>query len=133
MGSRRVTTYVERGEEYRVVVQADAEGRANERDLTNVYVRSRSDALVPLSNLVSFRDAADARELGRYNKMRAITLTGSLASGYTLGEALDFLENEAAGRPEVTAVGYRGESQSYKETGGRSEEHTSEPQSLMRI
>ena len=45
--------------------------------------------LVPLSNLVSFRDAADARELGRYNKMRAITLTGSLASGYTLGEALD--------------------------------------------
>src|SRR3546814_9006517 len=101
MGSRRVTTYVERGEEYRVVVQADAEGRANERDLTNVYVRSRSDALVPLSNLVSFRDAADARELGRYNKMRAITLTGSLASGYTLGE--------------------------------RSEEHTSELQSLMRI
>src|SRR3546814_11888580 len=50
--------------------------------------------------------------------MRAITLTGSLASGYTLWEALDFLENEAAGRPEVTAVGYRGESQSYKETGG---------------
>lgn len=118
MGSRRVTTYVERGEEYRVVIQADAEARANERDLTNVYVRSRSDALVPLANLVSFRDAADARELGRYNKMRAITLTGSLASGYTLGEALEFLENEAAGSPEVTAVGYRGESQSYKETGG---------------
>lgn len=118
MGSRRVTTYVDRGEEYRVVLQADAAGRANERDLTNIYVKSRSGALVPLSNLVTFRESADAKQLGRFNKMRAITLTGSLAPGYTLGEALSFLEAEAGRIPEITAVGYRGESQSYKETGG---------------
>src|SRR3546814_14920621 len=107
MVARVVTTYVERGEEYRVVVQADAEGRANERDLTNVYVRSRSDTLVPLSNLVSFRDAADARALGRYNKMRAITLTGSLASGSTLCQAPDFLQTDAAGPPEGDGGGRR--------------------------
>ncbi len=117
MGSRRVTTYVDRGEEYRVIVQADAAGRANERDLSNVYVRSRTGTLVPLSNLVTFQDSADARQLGRYNKMRAITFTGSLKPGYTLGQALTFLETEAAKLPAVTAVGYRGESQSYKETG----------------
>src|SRR3546814_567630 len=118
MGSRRVTTYIDRGEEYRAIVQADAAGRANERGLANVYVRSRTGALVPLSSLVSFKDSADARELGRYNKMRAITLTGSLSPDYTLGEALAFLEAEAARIPAITAVGYRGESLSYKETGG---------------
>jgi multidrug efflux pump len=45
-------------------------------------------------------------------------LSAGLAPGYTLGEALTFLEREAAGAPEVTAVGYRGESQAFREAGG---------------
>jgi len=117
MGSRRVTTYIDRGEEYRVIAQADPAGRANERDLSGVYVRARSGELVPLANLVTMRESADARELGRYNKMRAITLTGGLAPGYSMGQALKFLEDLAAQSPEVAAVGYRGESQAFKETG----------------
>jgi multidrug efflux pump len=81
-------------------------------------VRSRSGALIPLSNLVSLRETAGARDLGRYNKLRAITLSGGLAPGYSLGEALGFLEEQAAASSEVTAVGYRGESQAFKEAGG---------------
>jgi multidrug efflux pump len=118
MGSRRVSTYVDRGQEYRVIVQAEPEGRALERDLGNVHVRAMSGQLVPLSNLVTMRQRADARELGRFNKMRAITLTGGLAPGYSLGQALAFLEAEAIAAPEVSAVGYRGESQAFKESGG---------------
>ena len=117
MGSRRVSTYVERGEEYRVIVQAEAAGRSVERDLQQVYVRSASNQLVPLANLVRTRQGADARELGRYNKARAITLQGALAPGYSLGQALAFLEAQARGAPEISAIGYRGESQAYKETG----------------
>ena len=116
MGSRRVSTYVEDGEEYRVIVQADAAGRDTEARLDSVYVRSRSGTLVPLGNLVHTRDSASARELGRFNKMRAITLQGGLAPGYSLGSALAFLEAEAAKSPEVLAIGYRGESQSLKQT-----------------
>ncbi|PTQ11509.1 multidrug transporter AcrB [Sphingomonas oleivorans] len=118
MGSRRVSTYVDRGEEYRVVLQAEEEGRLDEKALSSVYVRSMSGALVPLSNLVRTREGAGAKELGRFNKLRAITLTGGLAPGYSLGEALSFLEEQAAAAPEVTAVGYRGESQAFKEAGG---------------
>lgn len=118
MGSRRVSTYVDRGEEYRVIVQAEPSGRKVEEDLGRVHVRSQSGQLVPLANLVSVRESADARELGRYNKMRAITLSGGLAPGYSLGQALTFLEQQAAVAPEVTAVGYRGESQAFKESGG---------------
>ncbi|PZN94006.1 MAG: multidrug transporter AcrB [Alphaproteobacteria bacterium] len=116
MGSRRVSTYVENGEEYRVIVQADAAERDTEGRLDAVYVRSRSGALVPLGNVVHTRDSASARELGRFNKMRAITLQGGLAPGYPLGTALAFLEAEAAKSPEVLAIGYRGESQSLKQT-----------------
>jgi multidrug efflux pump len=118
LGSRRVSTYVDRGEEYRVVVQAEAGARATEANLAAIHVRSRTGTLVPLSNLVTVREAAGARDLGRYNKLRAITLSGGIAPGYSLGEALAFLEEQAAASPEVTAVGYRGESQSFKEAGG---------------
>ncbi|MBU3078521.1 efflux RND transporter permease subunit [Sphingomonas quercus] len=117
MGSRRVSTYVENGEEYRVMVQAEAEGRDNTTRLGSVYVRSRTGALVPLANLVRTREAASARELGRFNKMRAITLQGGLAPGYPLGRALAFLEDQARQSPEVVAVGYRGESQALRQTG----------------
>ena len=118
MGSRRATTFVDRGEEYYVVLQAEAADRISPQDLTNVYVRSSTTGqLVALSNLVNLRNFADAGSLGRYNKLRSITITGSLAPGYSLGEALTWLETQAAEIPEITQVGYKGESLSYKQTG----------------
>ena len=118
LGSSRVSTYLDRGEEYRVVVQAEAANRSSSTDLAAIYVRSRSGALVPLSNLVTTRDTAGARDLGRFDKLRAITLSGGLAEGYSLGEALTFLEEQAAASPEVTAIGYGGESKAFRESGG---------------
>ena len=118
LGSRRVSTYVDRGEEYRVIVQAEESARATQSNLASIHVRSRTGTLVPLSNLVTVRESAGARDLGRYNKLRAITLSAGLAPGYSLGEALEFLEAEAAASPEVLAIGYRGESQAFRETGG---------------
>ncbi|MCW3837027.1 efflux RND transporter permease subunit [Sphingomonas canadensis] len=118
LGSRRVSTYVDRGEEYRVIVQAEEADRANLSNLASIYVRARDGGLVPLSNLVNVRQQAGPRDLGRFNKLRAITLSGGLAPGYSLGEALAFLQDQARQSPEVLAVGYRGESQAYIETGG---------------
>jgi len=118
LGSRRVSTYVDRGEEYRVIVQADAEDRASPENLAAIQVRARDGSLVSLANLVRYSETAGAKDLGRFNKLRAITLSGGLAPGYTMGEALSFLEQEASQSPEILAIGYRGESQAYKETGG---------------
>jgi multidrug efflux pump len=118
LGSRRVSTYVRDGEEYRVIVQAGAADRNSEARLDSIYVRARSGALVPLSSLVRLQDSATARELGRINKLRSITLQGSVAPGYTLGAALGFLEAQARSSPEVLAIGYRGESLAFKQTGG---------------
>lgn len=117
MGSRRASTYQQNAREYYVIVQAEDAGRMDETKLASVYVRARSGELVPLSNLVKTREAVAARELGRYNKMRAITLTAGLAPGYSLGRALTWLEDQARTSPEVLNIGYRGESQSFKQTG----------------
>ena len=118
LGSRRVTTYVDRGKEYRVLVQAADSERQTLADLERIQVRTRSGELVPLSAVVTIREVAGPRQLNRYNKLRAITLTAALAPGYSLGEALTYLEGLARQSPEVLAIGYRGESQSLRETGG---------------
>jgi multidrug efflux pump len=117
MGSRRISTFIDRGEEYDVVLQADRSSRETMVDLTNSYIRSdRTGQLIPLSNIATVREVADAGSLGRYNKLRSITLNGGVAPGYSLGEALNFLESEAAKHPEIAAIGYRGESRDFRES-----------------
>lgn len=119
LGSRLVTTFMINGEERDVIVEGVREDHESKLDMTNIYVRSASNALVPLASLVSIEEFADANTLNRYNRLRSITLSGSLADGYSLGEALDWLENK--GReilPPHASFDYKGESLLYKDSGG---------------
>lgn len=121
MSEQRITTYVEDGEEYDVIVQAQADQRASAQDLQNIYVRSdTSQRLIPLSNLITTRETSGAGTLNRYNRLRAVTLSANLAPGYALGDALTFLEDATAEvLPESAQIDYKGESLEYKEaTGG---------------
>ncbi|MEQ8195008.1 MAG: efflux RND transporter permease subunit, partial [Rhodospirillales bacterium] len=119
-GSRRVTTFIDRGQEYDVVLQGKDEDRRSPNDLTNVYVRSaRTGELIPLSNLVTLAERAAPGTLNRYNRLRAITIEANLAPGYTLGEALDFLEGVIVKElPQIAAINYKGESREFKESSG---------------
>jgi multidrug efflux pump len=120
MSEQQVTTYVVDGEEYDVVLQAKQEQRATYDDLRNIFVRSeRSNELVPLANLVKIEDLAGPSTLNRQNRMRAVTITANLTPGYTLGEALDYLENLVHKElPSTAQIDYKGESLDYKEASG---------------
>ncbi len=120
MSEQQVTTYVVDGEEYDVVLQAKQEQRATYDDLRNIFVRSeRSNELVPLANLVKIEDMAGPSTLNRQNRMRAITISANLAPGYSLGEALDYLENLVHKElPSTAQIDYKGESLDYKEASG---------------
>jgi multidrug efflux pump len=118
LGSSRITTFVREGQEYDVVLQAAADERAIPTDLTNLYVRSRSGALVPLASVVRLQERAEAGSLGRFNRLRAITLSAGLAPGYTLGEAIDWVRS--TGRAELPATAqldFSGQSREYLQSG----------------
>jgi multidrug efflux pump len=119
LGSRFVTTYVDRGEEYNVVLQGLPRDRATPSDLENIYVRSeRSGQLIPLANLVQLEEVAGPRELKRFNQLRAVTLTGSLAPGYSLGEAVRYMEDLVASElPEDAKIDFDGEAREFKQSG----------------
>ncbi|PZQ10692.1 MAG: multidrug transporter AcrB [Rhodanobacter denitrificans] len=120
MGSRRVTTYVQDGEEYEVMLQARRDDRAAPADLDNLYVRSqRSGELIPLANLVTLSELAEPGQFNRFNRLRAITLSAGLAPGATLGEALTWIEQVAAEElPPTALIDYKGDSREYRKAGG---------------
>lgn len=119
MGSRIVTTYLDRGEEYNVILQAKDTDRATTSDLTNIYVRSATTRqLVPLSSLVTVEETAGPTELKRFDRLRSITLSANLTPGYSLGEALDYMENLIRTElPSHVVISYDGESREFKRSG----------------
>jgi len=118
LGSRIVTTYVDRGREYNVILQAADEARETITDLTNIRVRStRGDALIPLSNVVHIEETAGAVQLPRFNRLRAVEVRADLAPGYTMGEAIAWFQETAARElPEATVM-WDGESGEYMRAG----------------
>ncbi len=119
LGQRRVTTFVDRGEEYDVIVEGDEKQFQSPSDIDNLYVRSRTtDKLIPLANLLNIGENATSSRLNRYNRLRSITVTANLADGYALGDALDFLVDVTKNKlPEHVQVDYKGESLLLKESG----------------
>lgn len=119
LGSRQVTTYIDNGEEYDVLVESEKNLKRSPMDITNLYVRSeRTQQLIPLSNLVTLEEFSDAATLRRYNRLRSITLEANLAPGYSLGTALDYMDNLVKEElPSGVVVDYKGDSQDLKESG----------------
>jgi multidrug efflux pump len=119
MGSRQVTTFVDNGEEYDVLMQADRSRRTSPEDLANTYVRGGAGELIPLSNLVTLSEVAEPGSFNRFNRLRAITLSASLAPGYTLGEAMTWAQEVAQEElPDYAQVDWKGESREYLKAGG---------------
>ncbi|MET0008293.1 MAG: efflux RND transporter permease subunit [Candidatus Thiodiazotropha sp. 6PLUC9] len=120
LGSRRVTTYIEEGEEYDVILEGDRKDQQTPSDLSHLYVRSANDGeLVQLSNLVSLQEVADSIKLNRYNRVRAITIEANLKDGLALGDALGYLEDLVSEHlPAHAVIDYKGQSRDYKGAGG---------------
>jgi multidrug efflux pump len=120
LGSRRVTTYIDAGEEYEVILEGERNTQRTPASLENIYVRSeRSARLIPLSNLVRLEETADSISLNRYNRVRAVTLEADLDEGLALGDALSYLEGLAREHlPAGAVIDYKGQSQDYKYAGG---------------
>jgi multidrug efflux pump len=96
LGGRAVTRYKRDADQYDVIVQTESRGRTTPEDIERLFVRGRNDTMVPLGSLVKVREAVSPRELNHFNQRRSVTITANLAPGYSLGEALGFMEQTAA-------------------------------------
>ena len=116
-GPKRVTTYVREGQEYDVLLQTELQHRRTLQDLETVYVKTKAGGLVPLSNVVKTNLVGSLQSRPRVDQLRSITITSYLNPGYTVGEAVKFLEGEIAKQPPGPVIRWGGQAKDLKDSG----------------
>src|SRR3546814_1050704 len=118
-------------------------------DISDIYVRTATGSMVQLSNFLSVSESVSPQSLNHFNRLRAVKVQASIAPGYALGEVLEHMNAVARDvLPPTVQTDLDGQSREFRDSSGgiylvflmalafiylRSEEHTSELQSLMRI
>ncbi len=116
-GGKTVTKFNKLGKEYPIILQQYLEDRKNKESLSKIFVRSeKTGNLVSLSNLVEFKEKGTASKLSRYNRQRAVTISANISEGYTLAEAIKYLEETMTNVAPDKQITWKGKSEELKET-----------------
>lgn len=119
LGSQYVNDFNTFGRTYRVYIQADAQFRANPDDINKLYVRSSTNQMIPLSNLVTVTQTVGPSIINHYNLFRSVQITGNTAPGVSSGQAIDAI-NKIAGEVLPKTFGYEWSGLSLEEIGSGS-------------
>jgi HAE1 family hydrophobic/amphiphilic exporter-1 len=95
MGSQYVNDFDFNNRSYRVYVQADQPFRMTASDLRQYYVRSDSNGLVPLGNIVNLTETSGPQVINHYNLFRSAEIDGGAAPGYSSSQGLKAMEELA--------------------------------------
>ena len=118
LGGQRIGTFTRDNKLYYVMAQLAPNERATPRDMTGLYLRGTNGQLVQLSALAHVDEGVGPRQLSHFSRVRSATLTGNLAPGFTLGEALDSLYAASdAVLPTGSSIALAGESRELEESG----------------
>ena len=114
MAGREVTRFKRQGEQYEVIVKVAKDKRRSPSDLTDLYMRNNQGEMVQLSNLVEVNETVAPRELNHFDKVKAVKFQTQLAPGYSLGEALTYLEESLEEIAPQAGMDYSGPSREFK-------------------
>jgi multidrug efflux pump len=115
LGGRQVTRFNMNGEQYDVMLQVE---RSTPQALQSIYLMGRGGQPVQLSSLVQIEENVAPKELIRFNQLRSATITAVPGPGYSLGDALNVLEQAAAKvLPVSFQTDYSGQSREFKQSG----------------
>jgi multidrug efflux pump len=114
MASRQVTRFKKDGEQYDVILQVEPGQRRDPSDLSTIYLRTNDSQMVQLSSVVDINESVAPKELNHFDKMKSVTFQAILAPGYSVGEALDFIEQQMAEISPETLYDFGGQSREFK-------------------
>lgn len=117
LGSKKVTTFVDKGEEYDVILQGQSEDRATPNDVSNIYVRSNTTReLIPLSSLVTLEEGSYVEVFSRLDRRRTFYLNLFPRSDIILGDVIKEVEKVAKEKlPNTAVLTWRGEAGDFKD------------------
>jgi multidrug efflux pump len=118
VGGQDITNFNQDNRRFEVVVRAEEEYRNTIDSISNFYVRSSQDELIPLSSVVRVERSTTPPQINHFNRLRSATISGSPAPGTSLGDALESLQGTADEiLPASVSTALAGESLQFQEAG----------------
>ena len=94
-GTTYVNDFTYSGRSFKVMLQAEGQYRAKPEQIAEVFVRSNSGAMVPLSTLVTLTPSLGPDVVERFNVFPAAKILANPAAGYSSGDAIKAVEETA--------------------------------------
>lgn len=95
-GGLYTTDFNRFGKQYRVMIQAKPESRADEKSINNVYVRNAAGEMVAISQFIDFKKIYGPEAVARFNMLKAVNVNGKANPGYSSGDAIKAIQEVAA-------------------------------------
>jgi multidrug efflux pump len=119
VGENYINRFNLEGRSYQVIPQVPRLDRLTPETLTQYYVTSTSGQQVPLANLVTIKTTTAPNALTRYNQLNSATFQAVPMPGVTIGQAVDFLEQQAATLPAGFSHAYLSDARQYVTEGNQ--------------
>ncbi len=118
MGALYVNDFNFNSRTYRVQLQADAPYRASPDDFGQVYVRSSTGGMIPISALITVKSIVGPEQLERFNGFLAAKVLGNSLPSISSGDAIQIVEDVAqATLPTGYELAWTGQAFQEKRTG----------------
>ena len=120
MGGKYVNDFTRIGKIFRVIIQADAPYRMTPESLGDLYVRSDTGKMVPLSTLAHVERTSGPESLKRENGFLAASMNVNAAQGYSTGDVIRAVDTESQYLPSGYYVDWTGQAFHEKRIGSSS-------------
>ena len=89
---RRLAYFTMNGRQYEVIAQVEREDRTQPTDINNLYVTNTRGERIPLSAVVKLEESSNPPSLYHFNRLKAATVSASLAEGKTIGDGVKAMQ-----------------------------------------
>ena len=119
-GERQVSTIYTPVDSYQVIMELAPGAREDESAFNNVYVRSSTGALVPLSSFATVERSVGPTSINHVGQLQAVTVSFNLAPGTALGDATKKIEayRDEIRMPSSVITTYGGDAAVFKSSQG---------------
>ena len=80
---------------YEVIPQVSRMFRSNIADAMNLYITTQSGMMIPLSTVATIDQTTGPAMLTDFAQLTAVGLMGAVMPGHTVGDAVNFIQQEA--------------------------------------
>lgn len=108
IGSIYTADFSRFGKQFRVYIQALPEDRAEKQDLSNLFVKTGSGDMAPITQFVDLDRTFGPQSVTRFNLFNSTSITGALNAGFSTGDGIAAVEAVSTTLPSNYSTAYSG-------------------------